>query len=346
MRCLPVADDCGVSQGVTETILHCIDAQSLRGTSILAGGCYAQQAAAKLAERLCERSLEQISAPEPQPMPQRQSLYLGVHLNLLEGKAMAPVSALPLLVDERGNFRHTLASLWRLLTFSSARKKAALLEQAELEFSAQIDFVRAAMLVNERALPPLYLDGHLHVHIIPGLRPVLLSIADKYSVAHVRVPAEPRYILPASVNLQCTGTLRHELLVHWSRPLHAALRGRGVSTPDFFIGAFCSGSMTLQRLKAGIARVHRLAKHSDPVVEIMFHPGGFSEPERCTSLLAGATEKLPYTAFYRSPNRKIESDLLLSADFHQLMADYDSTWPAVCSATTDAPRSLKVESVV
>ncbi len=343
MRCLPVADDCGISPGITRAILRGIDSGALRGTSILAGGANTLEAALALAAR--RRGMA--TPPE-----------IGIHLNLLEGNASAPARDIPLLADERGIFRHSLASLWAALAFSSRRKKEALLTQVEREFSAQIECVQSLLCPNipeedtsaanngivppgevhapggsarrAPATPPLYLDGHLHVHALPALRPVLESLLQRYSVARVRVPREPRFLPPVPLALCITGTLRRELLSFWSGPLRALLRRYGVTVPDFFLGAFCSGSMTLPRLRAGLARVRALARRDDALVEIMLHPG---EQAPVDTNAPG----LSYAAFYRSPAREAEARMLFSAEYHHLMRLYDSCWPLPAPASPPAP---------
>ncbi len=305
MRCLTLADDCGLTPGVTETILRCVDADALCGASVMAGGACAREAARAMGERLAGR-------------PSRR---VGVHLNLLEGRCTAPVADVPLLADGEGRFRHNLGTLRAALVFSSRRKRAALLEQIAREWAAQADLVRteAGRGFGRADGLSLYLDGHLHVHTLPELRPVLLELVESVRPIHVRVPVEPRYRMPAEPALRVIGSLRRELLGRWGRPLRSALLERGVAVPDVFVGAFCSGAMTGSRLKAGLARAAALAGPDD-LVEIMFHPGGFSPEER-----TGTTASLPYAGFYLSLNRRREAELLLSSDFNRLLARYDAS---------------------
>ena len=317
MRCLPVADDCGVNRETSQAILRCLDSGALRGTSLLANGEDAAEAAAALVARHRNGT----------------GLEIGVHLNLLEGNAVAPAAELPLLVDAQGRFRHTLFSLWALLTRSSRATKAQALAQVGVEFSAQIERVQALLAAGESqnkapgenpasgAGVPLYVDGHLHVHTLPALVPVLDSLLARYPVTRVRVPAEARYYVPAGPALQLVGTVRRELLSYWSGPLRTLLRRRGVAASAFFIGAFCSGQMTLPRLRAGLEQVRRLDASGQGLVEIMFHPGADLHPGGT----GGSTSK--YHAFYASPARQAEREMLLSMEFQDLMRQYDPEWP-------------------
>lgn len=272
MRCLPVADDCGVSSPVTDIILRCIDAGSLRGTSVLAGGACAREAAHALGARLYRH-------PE---------LAVGVHLNLLEGRCTAPPADIPLLADERGWFRHGLGSLWAAATLSRGAKQTALREQMLRECRAQIDWVQGAVRAGWLAAraaehpevepgdasgcPPCYLDGHLHIHSIPAFRPVLGALLDSYRFRHVRVPAELRRRMPVPPARQLAGGARRELLSWWGVGLRGFLRQRGAAFPGYFVGSFASGGMTLPVLREGLAAIEAQAPAADALVEIMFHP--------------------------------------------------------------------------
>ncbi len=392
MRCLPLADDCGVSAGITGAILRCLDAGSLLGTSLLAGGPDAENAAAALRARLYGdvsglganihgagenahgagvKSGPRPAAPFPVPAgagPLAASFSVGVHLNLLEGPAVAPAAEIPLLADEKGLFRHSLASLLALCHVSSRQKKRALLTQVEREFSAQIE--RAQTLLAPQtpaesppfAAPvPLYLDGHLHVHAIPAFLPVLESLLNRYALTRVRVPAEPRFLPPCPLVPAVAGTLRRELLSFWSGPLRALLRRKGVPFTDFFLGSFCSGSMTLPRLRTGLERARSLERgrnrsggpSGEAMVEIMLHPGGpdAAPPGGTPVHSSGKAPKqppgglpgrktgpaLPYTAFYASPARRAEAAMLLSPEFHELMREFDPGWRAPFTTTGTRP---------
>ena len=297
MRLLTHADDCGLTSGMTRAILDCARSGALLGASVMAGGACADEAARALESAIAGRH----------GLP-----VVGVHLNLLEGRCLLPPERLPLLARPDGFFRHSLGSLCLALSVPFSRSKQALLDEIAEESSAQAARIQAAV---PRAR--LYLDGHLHVHILPALRPVLFSLLESFPIDYVRVPAEPRYALPVPPRLRVVGTIRRELLRLWSRGLSAALGKRGVRTPDCFIGAFCSGSMTLPRLTAGLEHARRILA-DDALVEVMFHPGGFDPDD--------ASCDLAYREFYLSPERNDEYALLRSSEFHHLMLRHDKEW--------------------
>ncbi len=332
MRCLPVADDCGISCAVTQGILACIDNGSLRGTSIIANGACAKEAAVALAERL-------YTHPE---------LRVGIHINLLEGRAIAPTEKIPLLVDENGWFRYSLGHLWYAVTYGP--QKLALQEQIFIEICAQVELIQGALLhgwqtvhaannacnsvPTVKPLPACYLDGHLHVHAIPALQPVLAALFTKYSFCHVRVPIEQRTYLPAPLSLQIRGNLRRELLAHWGRQLRVFLQQERITFPHYFIGAFASGCMTASVLEKSLVHIAGLANTQNSLVEIMFHPSPrLKEPlSFCGPSVSALTPSSPQhharlASAYDAKSRQVEMSLLVSPQYHQLMQQFDASWP-------------------
>lgn len=311
MHCIPLADDCGFSDSNVTAITRCIDANALRGASLMACGAAVEKAAVMLGGRLA----------------QNPGLRLGVHLNLLEGSCSSDPTLIPLLANRDGTFRHSLGGLCLKLETAGKGKKSALAEQAALEWNAQVSKIHALL----RAATgwdkvPLYLDGHQHVHAIPALLPALGTLLENITPVHVRIPEEPRYYCPAPSGLQAKGTIRRELLAFWGRSLRQFLAARGVTGPDFFIGAFCSGAMTLERMGAGLAKVHSLA-YGNSTVEIMFHPGLPGEEEKIEATVTDV-----FSRFYAARERTTETNLLLSPAFRQALAKYDPSWQPSDSA--------------
>ena len=58
--------------------------------------------------------------------------------------------------------------------------------QVELEMSAQLDFFQTLA-----GYHPLYVDGHQHVHILPGLADTFARVLCKHGVYSTRLPYEP-----------------------------------------------------------------------------------------------------------------------------------------------------------
>src|SRR4030095_12534957 len=93
-RLVPIlhADDCGLSEGITDAIVACHYRGWLRRTSLIVQRASWEQAVAAL--------------------HRRPHLSVGLHLNLFEGRPLSPPGELDLLVDRRGRFCRGVAALW------------------------------------------------------------------------------------------------------------------------------------------------------------------------------------------------------------------------------------------
>ena len=104
---------------------------------------------------------------------------IGVHLNLAEGQPVASARNIPSLVDPNGRLHWSPGSLLRALV---ARKVN--LAEIETELRAQIGKVFAA------GIRPTHLDGHKHVHLLPGVRPIVIRLAQEFAIPAIRCPRE------------------------------------------------------------------------------------------------------------------------------------------------------------
>jgi predicted glycoside hydrolase/deacetylase ChbG (UPF0249 family) len=298
VRCFFQADDGGLSAGITDGIISCLGRGPLAGVGIIMGAPHDARAVSLLAAR--------------------ENIALSVHLNLLEGHAVAPLRLIPPLVGKDGLFRHSLGSLAAEL-FSPGRKKKRLLQAIETEFRAQIE--RFIALAPER---PLRLDSHLHVHVLPPLRSLLLGLVREYRASYVRVPAELFHLPAAPLLRQVMGHARRSLLARWAFPLYHLLAAEGVASSDFFVGAFASGFMTLDRLRASLRAVSRKGT-SRSSIEIMVHPGGLAAGEN------PAAVREQYRGFYAADARTAERNLLVSPALTDMLASLGAVpyFPAV-----------------
>ncbi|MBV8849365.1 MAG: ChbG/HpnK family deacetylase [Methylobacteriaceae bacterium] len=135
------ADDYAITPGVSRGILELLKAGRLTAVSVLVTAPEWARAASEL-------------------MPFTDAADIGLHLNLTLG---APLGAMPALAPGK-----RFPALGRLV-------RAALLGQLPLaeiaaETARQID-----AFTQHFGRPPDYLDGHQHVHALPGIRDVLLQ---------------------------------------------------------------------------------------------------------------------------------------------------------------------------
>jgi predicted glycoside hydrolase/deacetylase ChbG (UPF0249 family) len=134
------ADDVGLVDGVAETVVDLAAAGRLSAASCLTNALGWGRAAAVLAR-----------SPA--------SLELGLHFNLSEG--------VPLSAALRAHWP-TLPGLARVLAGAQLRRLP--LAAIGAEFDAQVDAFTAAL-----GRAPAFIDGHQHVHALPGVREVVLD---------------------------------------------------------------------------------------------------------------------------------------------------------------------------
>ena len=106
-------------------------------------------------------------------------LGVGVHLNLSDGAPVAARELVTSLVNDAGEFEGGPENL--LLRIAS---RGLALHEVEQEWEAQIEKVRDA------GIQPTHVDGHKHVHMLPGLFEIALRLAKRYAIAAIRVAHE------------------------------------------------------------------------------------------------------------------------------------------------------------
>ncbi len=208
-------------------------------------------------------------------------LGVGVHLNLNDGPPIAPRESVPSLVNDSGEFEGGPDGL--LLKIAT---RGLSMREVELEWSAQVSKVRDA------GIEPTHLDGHKHVHMLPGLFETALRLAKRYGIGAIRVSHEASSLRAAL----STGQLRAGVVLKQgvqarglkllARDAREQAERAGVSTADYFCGIAQTGELT----KEGVARL--LRSLPEGTTELMCHPGYADEALRKTSTrLRGSRQK-------------------------------------------------------
>jgi len=109
---------------------------------------------------------------------QRRGIAVGLHLNLSEGRPLAP--GLKALAGVDGGFRGKAATHALLMQ----RQDGKLAEDILMETEAQIARLREAGIRID------HLDSHQHVHVFPGAAAVVVAAAARHGIPRVRIPAE------------------------------------------------------------------------------------------------------------------------------------------------------------
>ncbi|HYD47385.1 MAG TPA: ChbG/HpnK family deacetylase [Terriglobales bacterium] len=176
----------------------------------------------------------------------------GVHLNLTHGRPISPAAEIPSLVDEHGNFPGGIGTL--LVRYARGQVRLA---EVALEWERQLG--RAI----EDGFAPSHLNGHYHVHALPGLFAVAVRLAQRCGIQWVRLPEE----LPVYAGDVLSGmrSAALSLLARLHRQQHRSeirlLPCRGIGR---------SGQLDLAGWRQLLDRVQ---SERDSVVEILCHPG-------------------------------------------------------------------------
>jgi hopanoid biosynthesis associated protein HpnK len=237
------ADDLGWTPGVNRGIAEAHRNGIVTSTSLLANGS-AFADGVRVAQAL-------------------PSLGVGVHLNLSDGLPIERPDRVPSLLGPEGEF---LGGPQRLLARIVGRRLS--LAEAELEWDAQIRKVR------ELGIRITHLDGHKHVHMLPGLFRLAVKLAKRHHIGAIRVSHEAsalRENLAAGRGQRDSVVFRQGVqargLKLLARDARALAERNGIATSDRFCGIGQTGELT----REGLARL--LARLPEGTTELMCHPG-------------------------------------------------------------------------
>jgi chitin disaccharide deacetylase len=243
LKCLIVnADDFGLTRLVSQGILDAHHYGIVTSTSLIATGEAFEEAVAMA-----------MRAPR---------LSVGVHLALTEGIPVLPGFEIPTLADAYGRLYLTPRQLLsRIVTHHIS------LREIELELRAQIAKVLRA------GIAPTHLDGHKHVHVLPGISEIVIRLAQEFAIPSVRCPVEesPLARLPHCLRHGQTGVLRQCVAgraVSWyARRFRLKLTQARVNYPRHFYGLSQTGILNVEELEAILRGLPEGAS------ELMCHPG-------------------------------------------------------------------------
>jgi hopanoid biosynthesis associated protein HpnK len=237
------ADDLGWTEGVNRGIAEAHRNGIVTSASLLANG------------RAFAGGVELVRA-----MP---GLRVGVHLNLSEGEPVAAREQVKSLVNEAG----MLAGGPEGLLLRLARR-GLVLEEVEREWDAQIRKVSGA------GIQPTHLDGHKHVHMLPGLFEIALRLAKRHGIGAARVALESSNLRAAlatgrehRVSVVMKQGVQARGLKLLARDAREQADRMGIATADYFCGIAQTGEMT----REGVARL--LRSLPEGTTELMCHPG-------------------------------------------------------------------------
>jgi chitin disaccharide deacetylase len=237
------ADDFGMSPALNGAVVLAHRRGVLRCSSLMPTGAAAGQAIALA--RQC---------PE---------LCLGVHLTLIQGKAVLPPGEIPHLVDGQGRFLNDpVAAGWRY--FFQPR----VLPEIRRELVAQIEAVLAA------GLTPWHLNSHVNLHLHPKIFPLVVDLAREFRIPAVRLGYENwRLTLALAPDHPFPKVAQGLIFALLSRRAQKLAAAAGLLYNDRVFGLLNDGRMTEAYLLGLIPRLE------PGVTEIYCHPGLSADAE-------------------------------------------------------------------
>ena len=190
-------------------------------------------------------------------------LCLGVHLTLIQGRAVLSPKAVPHLVDSQGFFPNDpVATGWRYFW------RPGLLVEIRRELAAQIEVVLNA------GLAVWHLNGHVNLHLHPRIFPVVVDLAREYGIPAVRLAREDwRTTLALAPDHPAPKIAQGLIFAVLCRRAARQVQAAGLLANDHLFGLTNDGRMTEAYLLGLVPRL------KPGVTEIYCHPGLYADPE-------------------------------------------------------------------
>lgn len=237
------ADDFGLTEQVSRGILDAHREGIVTSATLMANGG-AFDAAVSMSRR----------APR---------LGIGVHLNLTQGHPVSPALSIPSLVDARGRFDWSPGRLLRGIVTRQVD-----LADVETELRAQITKIFRA------GISPTHLDGHKHVHVLPGVSEIVIALAQEFSIPSVRCPQEevPGFegLLRTGLNFGMAAAKQYlvgRAVSAFAWRFKEKLEEAGLLFPAHFYGLTQTGFLDARSVQDILGRL------PEGVSELMCHPG-------------------------------------------------------------------------
>jgi len=231
------ADDFGLSSGANRGIIAAWQRGILTSASLMAGGGAFQEAVTLAGEN--------------------PGLQVGLHLTLVQGRALLEAQGFPALVDANRDFGNdpVLAGL-RYYFLKPLRRRL------HLEIEAQI------VKCLQAGIKLSHLDGHLNIHMHPVVFDILCELMPKYGIESFRLSRENLAANLAADRQRVLGKCADAFIfASLARRCRSRLDRLGIRYAAEVKGLLNSGRMTEGYLLQALDRV------GEGLTEIYFHPG-------------------------------------------------------------------------
>tara|TARA_Y100001934_G_C12370823_1_gene786217 strand:- start:179 stop:1087 length:909 start_codon:yes stop_codon:yes gene_type:complete len=242
-----------------------------------------------------------------------KNIRKSIHLNLVEGFPLSEKSEVYMIVDEDGEFKYSFTGLWLKYLLSPRKKRIELIEQIKLEIENQIKI----FLKYSKNTKKLNIDSHMHLHMIPFVFNIIISLSKIYKIQFVRIPYEINYYsyktFPRLFNINI---IKHLLLNSLSKVNIHKLKKHKIKHNEYFIGVLATGSMSIDDVKFALEKINK--RNNPKSIDILFHPGGIKSENS-----VDWTNNLSFKNYYASKNRYNELNLLFSNRLKDIVNHYE-----------------------
>jgi hopanoid biosynthesis associated protein HpnK len=180
-------------------------------------------------------------------------LCLGVHLTLIQGRAILPPGNIPHLVDQEGRFAtDPVTTGWRYFF------DTGLHPEIRRELRAQIEAVLNA------GVRVWFINGHLNLHLHPSLVPLVVDLAREYDIPALRLAVEDwRTTLALAPDGPVPKVAQGVIFAMLSRRARRLAAPAGLVVNDHLFGLTHDGRMTedyllglVPRLRPGLTEIY------------------------------------------------------------------------------------------
>ena len=262
------ADDLGLHPAVDRAVFRLHQAGAIRGASILVTGPTFPAAAREAL---------------------RTGLRLSLHLAIVDTEPASQPSEIPSLLGPDGRFPARYGAVLRRWLLNRPRPN-----ELRREIRAQLDRFAQAGLIDRLGLE---VDGHQHLHLLPGVLEILLEEGGAYSLRSIRLPR----LSPAERRELSVRAIAFRLLERLGR------RAGHLAARQSVAGRECWGVLFAGRLTSLRAEAVLRSLPPSATGQLICHPGdddlalaacrdwGYAwETELATALyLAGASPRSP-----------------------------------------------------
>jgi len=245
------ADDFGLSRGINNGIIKSINNGIVNGISIIPNGYAFNNGIKKI-------SLKKIKK-------------ISIHLNLVEFKPISQIKKVNKIIDKNNELSLRPLKLVIINFFYSKVKKKIISNQIKIEMENQIKKV-IKNVKNKKTI--IGVDSHYHIHMIPFIFEILLSLTKKYKIKYIRIPVEN--------NILKQFNFKHsfEFLINLPKVISINIFSLyskkkyfnkfKIKSNSAFYGSLFAGNFTLNK----IIKVLKLSKKNNVgITEIISHPG-------------------------------------------------------------------------